>query len=61
VTHGSGKELGKIKSTINSVIKVNMSIHISQISERRDSHTTHTLERDRAYQSSHGTLYGELT
>ena len=29
--------LGKIKSTINSVNKVNMSIHISQISERRDN------------------------
>ena len=27
--------LGKIKSTINSVNKVNMSRHISQISERR--------------------------
>jgi hypothetical protein len=40
VAHGSGKELGKINSTINSVIKVNMSIHISQISERRDNDIT---------------------
>ena len=32
--------LGKINSTINSVNKVNMSIHISQISERRDNDIT---------------------